>query len=145
MKRILLAAAVVAVLITTITGNSFAQKGGPHEAEFRAFYAEFLKAVQANDKEKIADMIKFPVGDWSVDTKGNVETIAIKDRPEFIRRYNTLFTNSMRLRVVKAKPAALQDGRYTVIWRTSDVECSFEFEYINAVGYRLTAYGIGPI
>src|SRR5260370_14470676 len=55
-----------------------AQQPGPHDAEFRAFYAEFVAAVRANDKNKLADLIAFPVKDWSVEHKGNVETIGIK-------------------------------------------------------------------
>jgi len=51
---------------------SLAQQKGTHEAEFRTFYAAFLKAAQANDKEKIADMIAYPVSSWSIQTKKDV-------------------------------------------------------------------------
>ena len=137
---------MAALLIAIAVATTLAQKAGPHEAEFRAFYADFLKAVAANDKEKIADMIKFPVAsDWSVDTRGNIQTVSIDDRADFIKRYNVLFTPYMRLHAAKAKPQALDGGRYMLGWKNQDVECSFEFEYIDGTGYRLTAYSIGPL
>src|SRR5580693_8246809 len=124
MKKTLFVAAFVAALLAGTVATCSAQKAGPHDAEFRTFFAGFLKAVAANDKEKIADLIKFPVSDWSVETKGDVQTISIKDREEFLKRYNVLVTSSMRLHAAKAKPQPLQDGRYTLIWRTANVECS---------------------
>lgn len=47
MKR----ATFVAAFVAACAALSLAQKPGPHEAEFRAFYAKFLAAVRANDKE----------------------------------------------------------------------------------------------
>jgi hypothetical protein len=145
MKKSPLIAAIVAAFLTGTMTICFAQKAGPHDAEFQTFFNGFLKALAANDKEKIADMIKFPVSDWSVEAKGDVHTVPIKDREEFLRRYSVFMTNSMRLRAAKAKPQPLQDGRYTLIWKTADVECSFEFEYVEGTGYRVTAYGVGPL
>ena len=121
------------------------RQAGPHDAEFRVFFDNFVKAVRVNDKEKIADLIQFPVSDWSIDVRHNVTTGSIKDRADFLKRYDVLFTNWMRLRSVKAKPEALKDGRYVLIWRESDIECSFEFTYIDGTGYRVTSYSIGPI
>lgn len=66
MKRALFLAAIVAASVAP----SLAQKTGPQEAEFRDFYARFLAAARANDKEKLADLIAFPVEDWSMERKG---------------------------------------------------------------------------
>src|SRR6516225_9466818 len=60
--------------------------------EFRAFYVEFVAAARTNDKNKLADLIAFPVEDWSVEKKGIVETIGINDKSDFLARYDLLFT-----------------------------------------------------
>jgi hypothetical protein len=155
MKKTLLVAAVVAAFAATAVATCSAQKPDadqktdPHAAEFNAFYADFRKAVAANDKEKIADMIAFPVADWSVETKGDVQTISIKDRADFLKRYNVLFTSFMRVHAARGKLLKLEplNGafRYSLIWKDANVECSFEFGYAEGTGYRVTAYGIGPL
>jgi len=123
---------------------SDAEQQKSHEAEFRAFYAQFLAAIGANDKNKIANLIEFPVKDWSVETKGIVETIGIKDNSDFLAKYDLLFTPSMRSHVLDAKPQKVSDDHYMVVWQNADAEFSFHFEYTPAGGYRVTAYLIGP-
>ncbi len=121
-----------------------AQRQGSHDAEFRAFYTEFLAAVRANDKNKLPDLITFPVKDWSVERKGNVQTIGIKDKAEFLAKYDSLFTPFMRSHALKVKPQKVSDDHYTLIWQDANAEYSFEFEYTASSGFRLTSYGIGP-
>jgi len=141
MKNILLAVLlVVAVLIAPCR----AQPAGARAAEFNAFYAKFQAAAKANDKQKLADLIAFPVEDWSVERKGDVQTEAIKDRADFLKRYDALFNASMRKHVANAKPQPLQDGRYLVTWDDANAEFSFEFGYTVGMGYRITSYSIGP-
>jgi hypothetical protein len=106
--------------------------------------AAFVAAVRANDKNKIADLIEFPVKDWSIERKGSVETIGIKDKTEFLVKYESLFTPFMRAHVLKARPRQVRDDHFTLIWDDADAEFSFEFEYAALRGYRVTAYGIGP-
>lgn len=48
-----------ATIINTAPCGAAANK--PSETEFRAIYDQFLSAVRANDKNKIADLIAFPV------------------------------------------------------------------------------------
>jgi hypothetical protein len=140
MKRALLMMALLAATVTLCR----AQQHEPHKAEFRAFYADFLAAVRANDKEKIADLIAFPVEDWSVERKGNVQTGQIKDRADFLARYNVLFTAFMRSHIPRAKLDALDEGRYVLTWHDANAEFSFEFAYIAGTGYRVRSYNIGP-
>jgi hypothetical protein len=141
MKTILLA---VALAFAALIAPSFAQSPGAHAGEFTAFYAKFLSAAKANDKQKLADLIAFPVEDWSVERKGDVQTEAIKDRADFLKRYDTLFTASMRSHAASAKPQPLKDDRYVVIWDDADAEFSFEFGYSARAGYQITSYSIGP-
>ena len=118
------------------------QKGaqkGPHEAEFRTFYAAFLKAVEANDKETIADMIAYPVSSWSLKTKPET---SIKDKADFLARYNVLFTNYMRLHLPKAKLQSTPELWY-VSWRDGYSECALEFKYVEGTGFKIITYDVG--
>jgi hypothetical protein len=140
MKTILRLIACALVLFGALNVPGLAQQKGPHEAEFRTFYAAFLKAVQANDKEKIADMIAYPVSSWSVrDKKGET---SIKDKADFLARYNVLFTNYMRLHLPKAKIQSTPDLWY-VSWRDGYSECALEFKYFEGTGFKIITYDVG--
>ena len=141
MKKALLIAALVAASIAP----GLAQKPGPHEAEFRAFFAKFVAAARANDKEKLADLIAFPCDDWSMERKGDVQTGRITDRADFVKRYDLLFTAFMRSHIPRAKLTALDDGGYILVWRDAGTEFSFDFAYIDGTGYRVRSYSIGPV
>ena len=130
--------------LALIPGLSNAETGKSHEGEFRTFYDAFLAGVNANDKNKIADLIEFPVKDWSVEHKGNVETISIANRADFLAKYDMFFTPFMRAHALKAKPLRISADHYALIWQDADAEFSFEFEYTPPRGFRLTSYGIGP-
>src|SRR5262250_3599634 len=142
MKTSLRLIACALVLFGALVTPSLAQQKGPHEAEFRAFYAAFVKAVQANDKEKIADMIAYPVSSWSITTKGNVQEGSIKDKADFLARFNVLFTNYMRLHLPKAKVQSGSD-MWIATWRDGASECGFEFKYIEGTGFKIIDYDIG--
>jgi len=116
-----------------------AQQKGPHEAEFGTFYAAFLKAVQENDKEKIADMIAYPVSSWSL--KAKPET-SIKDKADFLARFNVLFTNYMRLHLPKAKVQSTPELWFTS-WRDGYSEYAFVFKYVEGTGFKITTYDVG--
>jgi len=133
---------VLVIAIPAEASNAEQQKS--HEAEFRAFYGKFLAVIGANDKNKIADLIEFPVKDWSIERKGIVETIGIKDKSDFVAKYDLLFTPFMRSHVLDAKPQKVSDDHYMVVWQDADAEFSFHFEYMPPGGYRVTAYLIGP-
>jgi hypothetical protein len=51
---------LVIVLIGASVTPCSAQKPGPHEDEFRTFYARFLAAVRANEKEQLVVLISSP-------------------------------------------------------------------------------------
>ena len=128
-----------ALVMPGIAQQKGAQQKGPHEAEFRTFYAAFLKAVQENDKEKIADMIAYPVSSWSLKTKPET---SIKDKADFLARFNVLFTNYMRLHLPKAKVQSTPELWYTS-WRDGYTECAFEFKYIEGTGFKIITYDVG--
>jgi hypothetical protein len=140
MKTGLRLIACTLVLLEALVMPGLAQQKGPHEAEFRIFYADFLKAAQANDKEKLADMIAYPVSSWSVrDKKGET---SIKDKADFLARFNVLFTNYMRLHLPKAKLQSTPELWYTS-WRDGWTECAFEFKYVEGAGFKIFTYDVG--
>ena len=139
MKTSLRLIACALLLFGALVMSSLAQQKGPHEPEFRTFYAAFLKAVQANDKEKIADMIAYPVSSWSLKTKPET---SIKDKADFLARFNVLFTNYMRLHLPKAKVQSTPELWYTS-WRGGDSEYAFVFKYVEGTGFKIIDYDIG--
>ena len=142
MKTGLRLIACTLVLFATLVMPSLAQQKGPHEAEFRTFYAAFVKAVQANDKEKLADMIAYPVSYWAITTKRNVQDDSIKDKADFLARFNVLFTSYIRLHLPKAKVQATPELWFTS-WRDGNTECAFQFKYVEGTGFKITTYDVG--
>src|SRR5215831_2618089 len=145
MKKAILAAAILSVFSTMAGRAQAGQKGNNHDAEFRAFYADFLKAVRANDKEKIADMIAFPVADmdWYVRRGRRDDAVSIKDKAEFLKKYDTFFTSDTRLHLQKAKTSAIEGGRYAAFWDVGETRFTFLFEYIEGTGYRVESFTTG--
>ena len=135
---LLFAAAMVSVVPSIAAPNT------PNGTDFRAIYDQFVSAVRANDKNKIADLIAFPVSSWSVSQKNMVSETTIPNRAEFLAKYESLFTPSMRAHALKSKPQKISDDHYVIGWRDEDLEHSFEFENARSRGFRLTAYLIGP-
>ena len=131
-----------ATVINTASCGAAANK--PGETEFRTIYDEFLSAVRANDKNKIADLIAFPVSAWAVSGKVGTNETTISNRAEFLTRYETLFTPFMRSHALTTKPQKISDDHYMIDWHDEDLEYSFEFEYASPRGFRLASYLIGP-
>jgi hypothetical protein len=142
MKTSLRLIACALVLFGALVMPSLAQQKGPYEAEFRTFYADFLKAAQANDKEKLADMIAYPVSSWTIQAKGDARESSIKDKADFLARFNVLFTNYMRLHLPKAKVQSTPELWYTS-WRDGSSECAFEFKYVEGAGFKIFTYDVG--
>ena len=143
--RIKLAIPILLIAATVLaSGPAKADSANSAEQAFSVFYASFVDAVRANDKNKIADLIEFPDSAWAVVTKGNVQEIGIANKADFLSKYDSLFTPSMRSHALKTKPQKIRDDQYTVIWHVSDLEYSFEFERKPNREFRLTMYLIGP-
>jgi hypothetical protein len=130
------------VIAGALVMPSHAQQKGPHEAEFRTFYAAFVKAVLASDKEKLADMIAYPVSYWAIQTKKDLQEGSIKDKADFLARFDVLITNYIRLHLPKAKVQSTAELWYTS-WRDGYSECAFEFKYFDGSGFKLITYDVG--
>jgi hypothetical protein len=130
------------VIAGALVMPSHAQQKGPHEAEFRTFYAAFVKAVLASDKKKLADMIAYPVSYWAIQTKKDLQEGSIKDKADFLARFDVLITNYIRLHLPKAKVQSTAELWYTS-WRDGYSECAFEFKYFDGSGFKLITYDVG--
>ena len=130
------------VLIGGVT-DAAAKGANPLEAEVQTLRTELLAAAAASDKSRLAELIAFPVEYWSIERNRNVEDGAIPNREDFLRRYDTLFTPRMRARLPKAKSESLDNGRYLMSWIDGGSEFTFEMEFLDGIGWRVRAYGIG--
>lgn len=145
LRRSLLAISVQLMVVTLVaSGSTKADPAEAPEQAFATFYAAFVDAVRANDKDKIAGLVEFPVSAWAVITKSNVQEVSITNKADFLSKYDTIFTPSMRSHAVKTKPQKIDNGHYAIIWHDTDLEYSFEFESKPAHEFRLTMYLIGP-
>jgi hypothetical protein len=93
-----------------------------NEDQFSIFYDQFLTAVRTNDRNKIADVIEFPVNAWPREKRGNVDEITIPNKGDFLTKYGSLFTPFMRPHALKTKPQKISSDHYAVIWHDTDVE-----------------------
>ena len=134
---------ILAATILT-TAPCGAAPNTPNETDFSTIYNQFVSAVRANDKNKTADLIAFPVNSWSVNRKNMVNETTISNRAEFLAKYVSLFTPYMRSHALETKPQKISNDHYIIDWHDEDLEYSFEFEYASPQGFRLTAYLIGP-
>lgn len=72
--------------------GSTVDEQGPETAKAaRAFLAEFQTAVRANNKQKIASMISYPVNIIRNGKRGR-----IRDRQIFLARYDSIFSERLR-------------------------------------------------
>jgi len=140
MKKAILSTAILAALVAT---SLAAQKHNTHAAEFRPFYGDFLRAVSSGDKEKVAGMIAFPVADMDWVVGGGRRYVSIKNKAQFLQKYDTYFAPSTRLHLLKAKTEAIEEGRYAAFWDIGETRFTFLFEYIDGTGYRVESFTTG--
>jgi hypothetical protein len=70
--------------------TSWAIAGISNPRAFKDFYMQFRNMVKLNDKDQIANYIKFPLGN-------------IKDEPDFIKNYEKIFSKDIRNAVLGQK------------------------------------------
>jgi hypothetical protein len=136
-KTRLLVASLLAMVFAAV-----AQKPaqGVADPAVQAFASRFQAAMRADDKEKLAAMIAFPVEFWTVDAN-NTSEVSIKDRSDFLARYSTLVTPRMRKNIAQAKLSGSSTGNY-LSWHDKDSEYTFDIERRDGE-YRVTSYSVG--
>jgi hypothetical protein len=78
----------------------------------------------------------------SIQAKGDVQEGSIKDKADFLARFNVLFTNYMRLHLPKAKVQSTPDLWFTS-WRDGYSDSAFEFKYFEGTGFKVSTYDVG--
>lgn len=80
----------------TCEGSTVDIQGAKIAKTARAFLADLQAAVQANDKDKIADMISYPMN-FIHDGK----RVRIRDKQTFLPRYDTIFDEHIRKTILQ--------------------------------------------
>jgi hypothetical protein len=89
--RISILASVFIFLFTGIFGQDLQKK-------YQVIISNFIDCVKNDQKEKISDMISYPF-------KRKYPIPSIKNKQEFIERYNEIFDDTLKQMVIKSKPA----------------------------------------
>src|SRR5882724_2007931 len=99
---------LASILTLLLFSNAFA------ESDFSAFWKEFKSAVGAGDKLKVAGITKFPLS-------MPYEVKAVKNKEEFLRRYNEIFKSEANAAQCfkSAEPHKQSDRQY-------DIYCPFK-------------------
>lgn len=118
---------ILAVMVFPITYLSSNGQNAPRRADqsFASFWSRFKTAVARNDKELVASMTKLP---FLYDGKE-------RNRTEFIRIFEGLFTARVKKCIASAKPLKDGDGY--------EVFCAKTIFYFSSVAgqYRFTEIG----
>src|SRR5437764_10376287 len=96
------------ILILLFSSTAFAQ------SDFSAFWKTFKSAVIAGDKAKVAEMTKFPLS-------MPYEVKAVKNKEDFLRRYNEIFKGEANAVQCFAKAQPRKESA-----RRQEVYCPFK-------------------
>lgn len=87
------------LIILVILLTSFKQYYGQElKKEYQILVSNFIDCIKADNKEKVADLATFPF-------KREYPIPSIKNKQEFIRRYNEIFDDSLKQIIIKSNPA----------------------------------------
>ena len=88
--------------------NPYTVAGIENAAEFEAAFASLQKAVAANDRSRVADLVLYPlrVNGWRDELKGK-GTFMFATKPEFLDNYDEIMTPPVRKTIVEQKIAKL--------------------------------------
>ena len=88
--------------------NPYAVAGIENAAEFEAAFADLQAAVAANDRNKVADDVLYPlrVNGWRDEIKGKA-TVQFSSKQEVLDNYDEIFSPQVRAAIVQQKTADL--------------------------------------
>lgn len=138
MRRAIAAALPALLLACTLAS---AQGGGPSDADARRVWAEFQAAVKADDKAKIASLMRFPLEGWDED-----DLIGVTQE-DYAKFYPKMFTPFVKTMIANGKLVRDDDNTYEVTApgagaHRGDVYSLF-IEYDAASGFKVTSLAIG--
>ena len=85
---------VTSLLIFRFTGIF----GQELKKEYQGFVTNFIDCIKKDQKEKVADMISYPF-------EREYPIPSIKNKQEFLNRYNEIFDDSLKQMIIKSNPA----------------------------------------
>ena len=114
MKCLIVALVLLALCPVGLAGlqaapaNPYTVAGIENAAEFEAAFASLQKAVAANDRSRVADVVLYPlrVNGWRDELKGK-GTFMFATKPEIIDNYDEIMTPPVRKAIVEQKVANL--------------------------------------
>jgi hypothetical protein len=123
------------IVVLSLSFTHFATAGNRGENDFPTFWKTFKSAVMAGDKATVAEMTKFPLS-MPYGVK------AIKNKDEFLRRYNEIFKGEANAAqcFATAKPRKEASGRYEIYCPFKDTPNDWENAPIRFV-FELTKGG----
>jgi len=106
--RVAVVAAVAAsLLLTLLSGMTFAQKTEctlPDCDQAKAFFSKFQKAIEANQKQEVVAMVRYPLRSAYPDGKAAV----FKTKSQLLAEYDRVFTPAVR--------CAIQSATLSEVW-----------------------------
>ncbi|MBZ4035756.1 hypothetical protein K6T82_13330 [Flavobacterium sp. 17A] len=86
------------ILLTILMFNSLFLNAQDLKPEYQKFISKFILEVKNGDKEAISKRIKFPF-------KRNYPIPSVKDKADFVKRYNQIFDKVLIEKITKSDPA----------------------------------------
>jgi hypothetical protein len=130
---------VAAMLLLLLTGQAAAAPRARSADTIEQVWAAFQAAVQANEKEQVASLMRFPLDGWDENDVGTQITKA-----DFMKNYARMFTPNVKRGIAAGKPVKQEDGSYAVIWHGArNAKYTLGFENVEGQGYRCTFLAIG--
>lgn len=119
-KRVLI---VLLLFFLAIGALAFAAGPARNDDSFGLFFSDFKKAVDTDDKEKMASLINFPNFTWE-----GSENLQVKTKEAFLNNYGRMFTPAVKKKIIAAgKPSKVDDNTYFLNWYVKDTEYSLDF------------------
>ncbi|MGA2226238.1 MAG: hypothetical protein ABSH41_17515 [Syntrophobacteraceae bacterium] len=119
-KRVLI---VLLLFFLAIGALAFAAGPARNDDSFGLFFRDFKKAVDTDDKEKMASLINFPNFTWE-----GSENLQVKTKEAFLNNYDRMFTPAVKKKITAAgKPSKVDDNTYFLNWYVKDTEYSLDF------------------
>jgi hypothetical protein len=118
---------------------TFAAGPAQNEDAFGLFFKEFKKAVDTDDKEKIASMISFPNFTWEGE-----QNLQVKTTEAFLKNYDKMFTPAFKKKITAAgKPSKVDENTYFLNWYVKDTEYSLDFTRKPGESFKFLGLSLG--
>lgn len=133
---------VIVLLLFCFSVGAFAFAAGPapKDESFGLFFKDFQKALAADDKETMANMIDFPNFAWEMEE----DLRQVKNRESFLKNYARMFTPEIKKKIASAgKPTMVDENTYFLNWYVKNTEYSLDFERKPGKSFKFLGLSLG--